>query len=304
MKKIFTLLMAMTLMTGAMSATTIYCRMSQGWWKADGAAVGAYAWKGDGSSAVTNANWPGVRMTAVTGETDLWSIELELSQYEKIIFTRMNPLDEGNQDWGAKTKDLTLPTDGKNLFTITTPSAVWGDPGCDGEWSVYTPGEGPGPGPGPDPNADAYWYWKGEVDGIIIQNEIDGGIFDGGISEITVDQQAYIFVVYQVKGVAGVQYMTDGWKGTDVTHVTMQVNGNDKLYIPAGTHTLYLYDNGDQTVELSREPLPGKTLMGGGTQNEAIEQAPVNTKAHKAIINGQLVIIRGEKMFDATGRQL
>ena len=38
--------------------------------------------------------------------------------------------------------------------------------------------------------------------------------------------------------------------------------------------------------------------------SHAVENTKVETKAHKAIINGQLVIIRGEKMFDATGRQL
>ena len=291
-------MMAMMLLASSSFATTIYCKMDKSWWKADGAAVAVHHWGGE-TAATT---WPGVRMTPVAGDADVWSYDVP-ADVTGLIFVRVNGSGD-IADWGAKTADLTLPTDGKNLYTITSENPVWGDPGVTGVWSTYTPGEGPGPGPGPDPSADAYWYWKGEVDGIIIQNEIDGGIFDGGISEITVGQQAYIFVVYQVKGVAGVQYMTDGWKGTDVTHVTMQVNGNDKLYIPAGTHTLYLYDNGDQTVELSREPLPGKTLMGGGTQNEAIEQAPVNTKAHKAIINGQLVIIRGEKMFDATGRQL
>ena len=37
---------------------------------------------------------------------------------------------------------------------------------------------------------------------------------------------------------------------------------------------------------------------------QGIENTTVSTKARKAIIDGQLVIIRGDKMFDATGRQL
>ena len=40
----------------------------------------------------------------------------------------------------------------------------------------------------------------------------------------------------------------------------------------------------------------------GGDQ--AIENTTVNEKAHKVVINGQLRIVRGDKMFDATGRQL
>ena len=73
------------------------------------------------------------------------------------------------------------------------------------------PGGGGGDNPGGGETGQAYWYWKGEVDGVNIENEMDGGIFDCGLSSIEVEQQAYIFIVYQVKGVAGVQYMTDGW---------------------------------------------------------------------------------------------
>lgn len=40
----------------------------------------------------------------------------------------------------------------------------------------------------------------------------------------------------------------------------------------------------------------------GGSQ--AIENTVVNEKAHKVIIDGQLRIVRGDKIFDATGRQL
>jgi hypothetical protein len=164
-------------------------------------------------------------------------------------------------------------------------------------------GGNPGGGGGnPGGDGDAYWYWKGDVDGVPVQNELDGGLFDGGISEITVNNEAYIFVMYQKKGVAGVQYMTDGWKGKEVTHVTMVTSGNDKLYIPAGTYTLYLYDNGDGSVELSREQLAGKKLMDTGGQG--IENTQVTEKAHKVFIDGQLRIVRGDKVFDATGRQL
>lgn len=136
MKKIFTLFAALAMVMSMSAATkTIYCKMAQSWWKADGAAVGAYAWNDGGD---TNANYPGVRMTKVEGEADLWSIDIDASKYNKIIFTRVNG--SGTiADWGAKTANQNIPTDDKNLFTITSSSPVWGDPGCTGTWSTYAP---------------------------------------------------------------------------------------------------------------------------------------------------------------------
>ena len=136
MKKIFTLFAALAMVMSMSAATkTIYCKMAQSWWKADGAAVGAYAWKDGGAS---NASWPGVRMTPVTGETDLWSVDIDTDKYQKIIFTRVNGSGTVS-DWGAKTADQNIPTDDKNLFTITSTSPVWGNPGVAGNWSVYAP---------------------------------------------------------------------------------------------------------------------------------------------------------------------
>ena len=134
MKKIFTLFAALMMVFSMNAATkTIYCKMAQSWWKTDGAAVGAYYW-GTGSGPA----WPGVRMTPVSGETDLWSIDIDTDKFQKIIFTRVNGSGTVS-DWGAKTADLTIPTDDKNLYTITSTSPVWGNPGVTGNWSVYAP---------------------------------------------------------------------------------------------------------------------------------------------------------------------
>ena len=132
---------------------TLYCKMEASWWTVDNAAIGAYAWGDEG----TNADWPGVRMTAVTGQANLWKMDIDVAKYNKIIFTRMNPKDctEDNcLNWGAKTKDLDIPTDDKNLFTIDE-TEVWGDPGCSGEWSKYEPSVTP-----PD---DAKFYITGDA---------------------------------------------------------------------------------------------------------------------------------------------
>ena len=133
MKKIFTLIASLMMVFSMNAATkTIYFKTQQ-WWHKDGAASAAYYW-GTGGNA--NA-WPGTRMTKVEGETNVWSIDIDTDKYQKIIFTRVNG--SGTvQDWGAKTKDQTIPTNDNNFFTLST-TEVWGDPGATGTWSVYTP---------------------------------------------------------------------------------------------------------------------------------------------------------------------
>ena len=131
MRKFLSLLFAMMLMVGSMSATTIYCKVDKSWWKADGAAVAVHHWGG----TTAGTTWPGVRMTPVKGEADTWSYDVP-ADVTGLMFVRVNA-SGAVADWGAKTADLTLPTDGKNLYTITSEAAVWGNPGVTGEWSVY-----------------------------------------------------------------------------------------------------------------------------------------------------------------------
>ena len=119
--------------TKAASVSTVYCKVTQSWWTADGAAVGAYCWNGEDDSQ-KNAAWPGERMTAVGGQTGLWTYTVP-NGYDKVIFTRVNPSGD-IADWGAKTADQSIPSV-KNCFTITSESAVWGNPGAVGYWSVY-----------------------------------------------------------------------------------------------------------------------------------------------------------------------
>ena len=61
--------------------------------------------------------------------------------------------------------------------------------------------------------------------------------------------------------------------------------------------------NGDGTLEISNKELPGKKLA-DPQPTQAIEKTMVTEKAHKVIIDGQLRIVRGDKVYDATGREL
>ena len=121
---------------GSMNAANtmrIYCKNTQSWWKSDNAAVGAYYWGTGG-----NANsWPGTRMTKVSGQTDLWYIDVDIDKYQNIIFTRV-PGSGTVSDWGAKTGDLTI-SNTKNQYTITQSSGAWNGATSAGSWGTYKP---------------------------------------------------------------------------------------------------------------------------------------------------------------------
>ena len=131
MKKLFSLCIAILCGMVSISAKTLYCKMAHDWWTVDGAAIAAHAWNSTDNS--NNGGWPGVLMTHPENDNTVWTIDVD-NKFDKVIFVRVSS--EGAY-WGAKTADLTIPTDGKDLFTITSSTAVWGDPGCTGEWSVY-----------------------------------------------------------------------------------------------------------------------------------------------------------------------
>ena len=161
---------------------------------------------------------------------------------------------------------------------------------CSGENPPVTPGEGGNP----------RYYYKGYIDGQDVEPS-EATIFEHGLAELDVNQDAYIFILYQVDGYPGVQYMTTSYVDGP-THATVTTSGNEKFHLGAGSYTLYLYDNGDGTLEVSTESIPGKKLA--DPQPQGIENTSITEKARKVIIDGQLRIVRGDKIYDATGRQL
>ena len=133
MKRILTIIcIALIAASAHADAMRLYCQCTQEWWTSDDATIAIYAYA-DGD--VMNAVWPGERMMRVTGTDGMWYAEIDSTQYTNVIFVRVNG-SGAVEDWGAKTQDLAIPTDGRNLFTITSTEAVWGDPGVEGIWSV------------------------------------------------------------------------------------------------------------------------------------------------------------------------
>lgn len=121
----------------ASNMKTIYCKVDAQWWLNDGADVAVYCYK---NGADLGLAYPGSRMDKVAGETNMWTAQVP-ADLDGLIFVRCNPVtaDPVAYNWNAKTADLTLPTDGKNLYTITTDTYCWASDEClcAGEWSVY-----------------------------------------------------------------------------------------------------------------------------------------------------------------------
>lgn len=300
MKKIFTLFAALVCMA-ALNAKTIYLNTggSELWNQAD-AVFFAHSW----ASETDNAD---VQLTLVSG--DIYSAEIN-DAHGNILFVRM-PANSIALDWNTKwnkTADLSIPAD-KNQYNITG----WGE--NDGNWSAYTAGGGDNPGGGggdnPGIGGDKDYLLKGWCNGKDIETPGAEELFEGGMLtyEFTGDanfHKGWFFILVCDPGqVIGEQYMTKGVDAESGTHTTLYKDGFEKFGAPEGTVTFYLYDNGDGTLELSIEPLEGKTLVGGGEEGtKALQYNTVSEKAYKTIINGQLRIVRGDKVFDVTGRQL
>lgn len=95
-------------------------------WVQGNAWFAAYIWDPSG------ATW--IKMTDSDSDGVYEMDKPDATKYTKVIFCRMNP-DKTALDWSSKwdqTVDLTIPTDGKNLFTVN--SGQWNN--ATGTWST------------------------------------------------------------------------------------------------------------------------------------------------------------------------
>ena len=302
MRKFYVLMIAMACGL-SLQARTLYLNTGgSALWETDGAnKFAVWHWQGSGEG-----QWTGW-MTHVDG--DVWSVDVSDAS-NMVIFCRFNTA-ATSPSWGADMWNQTddLEPGSNNLFTITG----WGSDKSQGTWSTYNPGDTPGPGPGPDPQPGGAkdYYIRGFFNNTDASIPTAEELFENGLLPLTFtgDDKSlgYFYIMVCDEGATvGRDYMSEGY-AEGGTHVTLRdketLSTPNKWGIPAGSVTFYLYDNGDGSLELSTEPIPGKTLVGGGGE-EAVENTTVTEKARKMMIDGQLRIIRGEKMFDATGRQL
>lgn len=176
-----------------------------------------------------------------------------------------------------------------------------------GEGVPYDGGTVTPPTPQPGGAKDYFLKgWRGPTEGDITVPTAEE-MFEGGILNYAFEGDGnglgYFFILVCDAGqVVGKCYMAQEFATGHCTLYDQESTGYyEKLGVPAPSATFYLYDNGDGTLELSTEPLAGKTLVGG---TEAVENTEVEAPVRKTIREGRLVIIRGEKAYDATGREL
>lgn len=159
MKKIISLILAFAMVFSlAMPAfaaddtRTIYFENTGNW-------SSVYAW--DASAAAYLGNWPGTAMSKVEGETNIYSIEVSTAAIN-VIF---------NNGGGSQTDDLTIPTDGKNLYNYGT-----------GTWSTY------------DSAGDTSDQTKGDVTASYTPTVTIDSVTVGGDS-VTVDNENQTYTV-------------------------------------------------------------------------------------------------------------
>ncbi len=89
------------------------------WWRADGAKTSVFAW--NYAQTEISADYPGAMMKKEADNA--WSITLDTSLYERLVFVRVSP---ENEDWGAETVNVDLASFlGKNCYSIASSSAAW-----------------------------------------------------------------------------------------------------------------------------------------------------------------------------------
>ena len=119
------------------AATHLYLKPN-GNWKSDGARFAA-CFMDDKKG---NHTW-----RSMTINNDIYSCEIPTNK-TYVIFCRMNPGNDSN-DWNNKwnqTGDLTIPTDGKNLFTLKDgvwegATETWSTIYDNSKWAIYDPEE-------------------------------------------------------------------------------------------------------------------------------------------------------------------
>ena len=175
--------------------------------------------------------------------------------------------------------------------------------GTDGDCSGG--GQGGGTTPGGSVEGNPRYYYKMYTKSDDTWHEpSEETLFDHGVADmISYTGEAYVFVLFQVDGQGGVQYRTEEFM--DATHRSVKLvkEGPKDWQLPEGVTNLYLYDDGNDTYTLSADPIPGKKLA-DPQPAQGLENTTATDKARKVFIDGQLRIVRGDKVFDATGRQL
>ena len=260
---------------GTDDTTTYYFRNTNGW-----SIVKAYTWTGD---TTYTGSWPGSEMTLVDSEQGIYSIEVAVAA-KNIIFT----------DGSAQTADLTLPTDGTNLYLPAEGKWLTYMPDCthtshstggycnvcgDTVSHTYVGGLCSVCGKS-DPTTSGY-YLVGYINGADYGCEADyqnlGEYkFEDGTLIATFTQDSYVFLK---TGDNINWYLTKSYC-TDTTG-TFYLNASEKMFVPGNVEiTFTLRANADGTLTLSYTT--GDTMTSSIALNLASIQAQMSVGFEEA----------------------
>ena len=167
-----------------------------------------------------------------------------------------------------------------------------------------------GGGNGGGETSDHYYYYKGFVDGNDIESYMEGvNNFTKGVASFSCSQKSYLFVVYQVHGIPGIEYACKEYIEESAAHqATLYKSPSpfEKMGFEPGSYTLYLYKGDtDETLILSTVELPGKTLVdseeNGGNNGDGDGDGE---KPDDDAIDNIFFLDVNAPMYDVLGRQV
>ena len=159
----------------------LFLKPNSNWTQANARFAAYFFGNGEEWMSMTDANKDGI-----------YAVQKPKKTYPNVIFCRMNPSATTN-GWGNKwnqTGDLTIPSDGKNLFTV--PSGSWD--GSTTAWSVHTVVEHQDAWTEVTEEITTYWFGKNGSDNI--SNWVTGYSNNPGNSDITVSDYSKLYDIY------------------------------------------------------------------------------------------------------------
>ena len=206
----------------------IYFDNSSSW-----STVNAYIW--NNTTVVNNGSWPGNAM-AYDSASGYYYIDVDTSAFDMIIF---------NNGSGTQTADLTIPTNGNNLYTYSSSA-----------WSTYSPSVSVA---SVSLNQNTLALNTGDSSSltatVLPTNATNKGVTwtSSKNSVATVDDNGLVTAV--ASGIATITVTTDDGNYTASCNVTVSDPVDNDLDAPVA----YATSNSNQTVKVSWEAVDGAT---------------------------------------------
>ncbi|MBR0195922.1 MAG: hypothetical protein IJQ32_06780 [Paludibacteraceae bacterium] len=277
MKKIYTLCAALMAVC-SLSAKTVYLNTASSNWADANAITFIHAWGGE----VTTTN---VQMQPVAEGSAVLSAQID-DNNTSIVFVRMAPDSTAinwDNNWG-KTGDQEIPTD-KNQFT----PVGWAEGAAYGLWGTY----------GQLPTVALVGNYAENMWGANATNTMTPAN-DGLTAAVTL---ALAAGSYEIKVWVDGYYMSLNGEGETLYGISRDWNHADHVDLVNNGRNFQLTTDvaGDYTFTWNYASLD---LVVTFPTAAGIENTNANTKAVKRIVNGQLVITRDGKNYNAIGAEM